>query len=351
MNILIVGPHAYKVKGGISTVLRNYYEGILNENNRLIPINTVIDGKKSKKIFWCIYSYFKMIVYLTFTKVDIVHVHTASGKSFYRKSLFISTANIYKKKIILHMHGGRFDDFYWKDSNQMCRRYITNILNSCDLIIALGEEWREKIQKYCSTPIKIIYNSVETYNENYYNIESNNILFLGRLEREKGIYELLDVAKEIIDKNNNVKFILAGDGDLDIIKKYINKFNISENIILPGWVSKEHVKKLLMDSMIFVLPSYNEGLPMSILEAMALGVPIVATNVGSIEEVVKNDVNGKIINPKSRKELKEALMVLIDDKKMRRSYSNNNYKEINVRFSNKINLSKLDGIYKDINKM
>lgn len=350
MKILMVGPHPEKVKGGMSTVIKSYYESQILNRNKIIAINTVVDGIKIKKLLILISSYIKMFGTLITQKIDIVHIHLASRKSFYRKSLYINLASIFKKRIVIHMHGGEFDDFYKNESNKYQQKYITKTFNKASIILALGEEWQKRINQYTNTPVEILYNSVDIGKENPYSYEYENILFLGRIEKEKGVYDLINAMKVVQSFDKESKLILAGDGELEKIKKVIRTLNLNENVILTGWISQKDVRELLMKTSIFVLPSYNEGLPMSILEAMSLGIPIISTSVGSIPEVVENNINGKIILPGKIKELSNALIELIKDNEKRKKMSEINFYKIKKNFSNEVNHEKLNSIYNSLLK-
>ena len=107
----------------------------------------------------------------------------------------------------------------------------------------------------------------------------------------------LSIAKKIIERNRNVKFVLAGSGEIEKLQAIVEEKGISQYFSFPGWVKKERKEKLLQEADLFFLPSYTEGMPMSILEAMGYGLPIVATNVGGIPQLVENGKNGYMVEP------------------------------------------------------
>lgn len=348
MKILMVGPHKDKVKGGMSTVIKGYYNSELVHQYDFISINTVIDGCKFMKLLCFIYSYIKMIFCLVFTNIHIVHVHVASRKSFYRKSFYIKLAKLCKKKILLHMHGGEFDIFYWQECNENQRRKITKVLNMSNRIISLGEEWKKRISKYCSTQVTVVYNSVDVEKLNLYDINSKNVLFLGRLEKTKGIFDLIEAAQFVIKEEKNINFILAGDGDLLKITNIIIDKKLENNFKLLGWIDSNEVKNLLKDTMCYVLPSYNEGMPMSILEAMSFGIPIVSTNVGGIPEIIENSVNGFLIKPGDVQALSDSILFLSKNPRNKKEISISNFNKVNKKYSNDINCKILSNIYEEL---
>ena len=172
------------------------------------------------------------------------------------------------------------------------------------------------LKKYVDNEITVLHNSVIVPSTNYYSNDSNNIVMLGRLEERKGTYDLLEVINDIVKKYENIKFVLAGDGDLERLDKKIKQLEIPQNNIeVLGWIDSNKRHELLKDCLIYVLPSYNEGMPMSVLEAMSYGIPCISTNVGSIPSVIENNNNGIIINPGDKIALRESLINLLDDKK------------------------------------
>ncbi|EOG6176939.1 glycosyltransferase family 1 protein [Clostridium perfringens] len=348
MNILMIGPDREKLKGGMSSVINSYFNSELIKKLNIIPIGTVVDGSRIIKLKVFVISYIKTLYILLFKNIDIVHVHVASRTSFKRKSFYINLVKKFNKKIVIHMHGGQFDKFYWDESNDKQRRKITKVLDKADIIIALGEKWRERIVKYCSTEVITIPNSLNSQKSNLYNENSNNILFLGRLEEAKGIYDLIDTVDRL-NKLENVKFILAGDGDKDRLESLLIKRNLQDKIIMTGWLDKNEVEDRLKDTMIFLLPSYDEGMPMSILEAMSFGIPIISTKVGSIPEVI-SDNNGILIEPGNIDELANAIRYLVENKDKRIKMSTNNYKKIKENFDIEVNNSKLISLYEGLMK-
>jgi len=140
------------------------------------------------------------------------------------------------------------------------------------------------------------------------------LLFLGWLGERKGIWDLLDV---IIEHKSELigKFVLrfGGNGFEDEIKKKISDNHIEDICQFEGWVNGQKKVDLLNWANVFILPSYNEGLPISILEAMSHGLPIISTPVGGIPEVVKNGENGLLIEPGNKEQIWLALKHYIDN--------------------------------------
>jgi len=143
-------------------------------------------------------------------------------------------------------------------------------------------------------------------------ISDTMIIYVGRLAKVKGVVYLLKAARHLCNRSKNIKFLIVGDGPL---RSSLEKFSNNQTIF-AGW--RNDVADLLNASDALVLPSLSEGLPMSMLEAYAIGKPVIATNVGAIEDVVINGETGLLVQPGDWKKLADALWYLIENQNMRR---------------------------------
>mgnify|MGYP004509152633 CR=1 FL=1 len=344
MKVLMIGPDIDRVPGGMATVIKNCIYSELANKVELKYISSNIEGRLLNKLLWNIGGVLKYL--FNINRYDIVHIHMAERGSFYRKSIYVIIAKILKKKSIIHFHGAEFDEFYSLESNKIQKKYISYILDKSSLIIALGELWQEKIKKYTNTKIVVLSNAVEVPINNFYNLNNRSIILLGRLEQRKGTFDLLDIADNILCDNLSFNLVLAGDGNLDLVKAKIKTLKFKNNIKLLGWINKEQREELFKNTAIFVLPSYNEGMPMAILEAMSYGIPVVVSDVGDIPYLVKDYENGYLIKAGDKKLLENRILKLIENDDLRIKISRNNYKKVKDKFNLQINLKKLEEIYR-----
>ena len=133
------------------------------------------------------------------------------------------------------------------------------------------------------------------------------------------------------------------------MKKRVNELQISHRIAYIGWIDENMKKDILSNTMINVLPSYNEGLPMTILETMAYGIPNISTSIASIPEVLHDGMNGFLINPGDVDLLAVRIKQLITDSTLRLNISEKSYQLISKEFSLEHNIEKLKEIYKNLN--
>jgi len=345
LRVLMIGP-GRKVQGGISTVVNNYYDAGIEKDINLKYLATMEEGSKIKKLFIMLKV---ILVHIVNFKYDILHVHTASRGSFYRKSIFINISKLYRKKVIIHVHGAEFKQFYLDESSEFKKKYIRSILKKANKVIVLSEDWKEFFLDICDKEkIIVMYNSIiipPKEDKSYKNI---NILFLGRLGERKGMYDLLSIMPNILKNNKNIKVNLLGDGDVEQVKQICKDKRINNQVKVLGWVKGIAKEKIIKESTIFVLPSYNEGMPMSVLESMGYSLPIISTNVGGISCQVQNGINGFLINPGDKIKLEECMTKLINSEELRKKMGRESYELVKYKFNIRSTLTQLEKLYKEL---
>ena len=348
VNVLMLGSDL-SVKGGIVSVIRNYLEYKNWGNIKIKFIPTHKEGNKLYKMFYFFVSLIKIDFNLLFRKYDIAHIHVSERGSIFRKCIVINHIKFLSKKtkIVLHHHGAEFNDFY-NTLNLKKKQKIQKMLKTADINIVLSNRLISTIKdKQPEAKVEVLYNAVNTYEKNMYNVDGNIILFLGRLGERKGVYDLINVLKDIKSQleEKNIKVYLCGDGEVDKVKKVVEELGLSKIVEYVGWIGKKEKEQILKSTIINVLPSYNEGLPMTILETMAYGIPNISTNIASIPEVIINEKNGFLITPGDKNSIKLRIMELIENKEKRMTMSKNAYNTILNNFSLDKNVEKLKKIY------
>nr|WP_241214457.1 glycosyltransferase family 4 protein [Vibrio alfacsensis] len=145
------------------------------------------------------------------------------------------------------------------------------------------------------TKVHVIYNAVDTLDLNRSNIDQGRILFLGRLGERKGVKDLIDAFAIVLKQYPDCRLTLGGDGDIATFKQQVKNLGISNNVDFLGWVAGEQKKIWLSKADVYCLPSYNEGFPMGVLEAMSANIPVVASTAGGIPDAIENSVDGLLI--------------------------------------------------------
>ena len=348
MKVLMVGPDR-SVHGGISGVVNNWYEAGIENLVNMEYIGTMKEGTKLKKLMVAVCAYFKFAMKVS--KCDVVHVHVASDSSYVRKSYFIKKAYAKKKAIVIHQHGGDIVNYY-SNLDSSAKSRMENVFGMADAIVALSESSKEfLLQLVNDVPIFILPNCVSIPNASVYkdkDYSKPNVLFLGRICKDKGIRELVEAFDRLRSLFPQATLSIGGIYEDSDLKQLIEER--SEYINYFGWVEGNRKENLLIDNTVLILPSYYEGFPVCILDAMAYGLCVVATEVGGVGEVIENNVNGVLIEPKDVNSLFEGLKYVLQNSDVIKQMAVNGRKSVEDRFSTTMVLSKLYNIYESIIK-
>lgn len=343
---LVIGPMSPPT-GGMETVMEQMKSFNL-KTHKLYFFNT----NKSKLIksfflfnilnffFRCVKLYFLLLT----NKFKIVHIHTASRKSFWQNAIFFQISKLFNNKTILHIHGAEFKEFYEESKR---KNYITGILNKADALIVLSDNWRSYYTKICANKnIYVVNNAIEKIDfKKYKRTYPKNkfvVLFLSSICKRKGAYDLLKVIKSV--DNKNITFVFVGP--YEDKKKFfseVKKLKIAKKCEFKGEIMGNKRFEYFASADLFILPSYAEGLPVTILEAMSFGIPIVSTTVGAIPEVITKN-NGILVKPGKINDLKKAILD-IKTNKNKIKYKENNIQKINQEYTFEIFKKRISEIY------
>lgn len=330
--------------GGISSVVKTYSDAGLFSNGDVKYISTYSSSIKVAMLVNFLVAVLKLLCNLIVHRPKIVHVHSASKGSFWRKFLILKISKWFGSKTIFHLHSGEFPDFFQRQSTANKQR-IVEFLTDVDRIVALTPFWRDKLLDIApKAKVVVLMNPVEEVAGERIK-QKNHILFLGRLRKEKGIYELIEAAKILNSQGLSFKLTIAGDGDIERFQRVIDESNLTDQIDLVGWVSGSKKDKLILSSDIFVLPSYFEGLPISVLEAMINRIVVVATNVGGIPDVVIDGSTGFLVESHQSTELAEVFAKLINDEFVKEQIREKAYHFACEKFETNQIINHLNSIY------
>lgn len=311
--LVMLGPDA-GARGGIASVLRVWQEAGLCAARPVIHLPTYVDGSPAAKLGALLYALLRFVVLLATGEVAAVHAHSASNASFRRKSLFLALARLAGKPYVFHLHGGAFDRYY-AEASALEQRWVGRTIRGARVVFVLSDNWAAWLRQTINhSDVRVLPNPVVPLSlPAGVARESHTLLFLGRLEEEKGVFVLIKALAQLATTHPALRVVFAGEGDVDAVRKAAADAGVLERIDLPGWVDGEAKAVLLARAGIFVLPSRFEGLPMALLEAQAAGLPVVATRVGGIPQVVTDGENGMLADPDDVASLVEALAQVLDD--------------------------------------
>jgi glycosyltransferase involved in cell wall biosynthesis len=334
-------------RGGISSVIRMYKEGGLFQ--KVLYLASYRDGSAFQKIVYYLFFLCAYLKTLLLTQsIRLVHVHTASYASFTRKSLVIILSKLFGKKVILHVHGAEFSLFYQK-CGFFRKRWLTSILGVCNCMVALSSQWKRDLQKISPvSDIRVIYNptilrDISFESDDVHKKNPVQFLFMGRIGKRKGVYDIVESMRKVHSANVQVR--LYGDGDMDQLQKFVQEQGLDRCVKVCGWIDGSTKDATFRSADVLLLPSYNEGLPISVLEAMAYGLPVLATDVGGIPEAVIEGQNGFLISPGQCDVLAERIERLAGSLELRQKMGRNGYEIAATRFALPVIIQQLESLY------
>jgi len=257
-------------------------------------------------------------------KPRIVYVPIAqSWLPFLRDCLFLIPARLANCKVIIHLHGGHFGEF-WAGSGRTMRAVIRFSLGKAARVIVLGECLRNLFDGVVPrNRVVAIPNGIPDFGNVRVSERQNapTLLYLGALMRNKGVLELLSALPVVRETIHEVQLVLTGEwcskGDYAAAMEIIIRNGIESCVRFTGTMGAPEKYELYRAADIFVMPSFNEGHPYAILEAMCAGLPVVGTDVGCIPETVIDGETGYIVSKYDAATLARRITTLLQDDELR----------------------------------
>ncbi len=293
--------------------------------------NTVSElGKfKIRKIIKFFLIAIKLIKYLTIKNIKFVYFQISpTGVTFYRDLVYVLIIKLFKVRILYHLHGKGI-------SCQIRRRFVKRIYKyvfNNEYVICLSNNLsKDIVDVYDGIPY-IVNNGIEVVDEEL-NLDSISckqdnftILFLSNLLESKGVYEFLHILKILLDRRVTFKASIVGaEGDIseEMLNRILQDYNL--NSIVTYWGPRFNKQKfdLIKESDILVYPTKNDAFPTVILEAMQMGIPIVATNEGAIPEIIDEGINGIIVKDLDPQLIADRIVELKNKNDLRNRMANN----------------------------
>jgi glycosyltransferase involved in cell wall biosynthesis len=336
--------------GGVRAVVRGYVDGGLFERYPCVYVASHRAGSAWVKIFTALKAWVRVMVLLRKLDAPLVHVQTASRGSFWRKAVVCLMARLAGRPYIVHLHGGGFTRFYEHESGPIGRYVIRSTLANAALVIALSGEWRERLLRICPTArVEVLHNGVaipdKVQNRVAGQRETTTLLFLGHLLPDKGVYDLVKAFAQVCQQLPDVRLVLGGVGQTAAVRELASELGLQPRVELPGWLGAQSKAAAFAAGTVFVLPSYHEGMPMALLEAMSWGLPVIATPVGGIPQIITHEVNGLMVAPGDVTALASAIMRLLRDPALRERLGEAARDTVASRFSLEDAVARLSGIY------
>lgn len=310
-KVLMVGPDL-SLHGGIVSVVQGYLDGGLPEAcDAFEYLGTGVGSSKLGKSLAFTRALIRYAMIMP--SYDIIHLHISARGSYKRKSIMARMAHKAGKYVILHDHDGEFKKAF-EEGGDSYRRDVRKTFSIADRVVVLSEEWRDYFaENVCdSEKLVVVHNGVKVPAEPCSPWSQQDILFLGRLDARKSPDVLLHASRQVLERFPGTKVVFGGDGEVEKNKALAEELGIANHCEFHGWVSGAEREGLFARAAVYCLPSKNEGLPMSVLEAMARGIPTVATPVGGVPRVIEDGVSGFLVDVDDVDALSDRLNILLD---------------------------------------
>ncbi len=336
-RILIVGP-VPPPYGGIASVIDDIIHSQLTVDYsfRVFPR---IAGFPQRSRGWLGRNIFRFRRFIRFFRevyagsYDLVHIHSADS-SFPGTLIFVILARLARVRVILHMHGTDWDDFY-ESASPLAKLSIKWGLLLPHRLAVLYPLWAERIRQVISeADVHVIANLshrqdppdssiIRAVRERLGSAKDQFVvLTVGSVGWRKGSFEILKAVPRIACEDDAVRFVLVGGeetaGAMARLRAIVDELGLDKWVTLAGETERENVPAFMGLADVFLLPSFFEGMPISIIEAMQWGVPVIATRVAAIPDMIEDGVSGLLINPGMPEEIAAAVLCLRRDDTLRR---------------------------------
>ncbi len=337
-RILLVGP-LFPRGGGMGMVNQTLLESeALNTCFELSILDTGRDERGvGKESTWAAINlwYFarqavELLRRLIVERPDVVHQSISWGLAFWKEACLMLLARLSGARVVGHVHGSELD-VQITQARGMQKWLLRRAFRLPHVLVVLSVHWRTLLAEQVSPDlaVRVIPNSIDRsvaaamrQVENHAETREPMVLFLGWLGRRKGLLDALEAARRVWAQSPEVRFVFAGKveggpGQAEI-ERACQAAARDGRAEFPGLVTGEGKLALLQSASLFLLPSYHENLPVAIIEAMSLGLPVVSTRVAGIPELIEDGVNGFLVQPGDPAALAERILRLLRDLDLRR---------------------------------
>ena len=306
------------------------------------------DGGAARNAALALSALRRFIALLVCERGMVVHLHAAPDRGFWRDALFMALAIALRCPLLLHLHGAGFERFY-DDAGRVGRAVIRFLLEHAACIVVPCESLRTWIRGVArNAQVVSLPNPVVPVEAPQDGRRPNLVLFLGKLDPAKGVFDLLEALSAVRPAVPDVRLLCAGEGDRIAVTRYAERLGIADAVKFTGWVGPSGKRALLESAAVFALPSYDEALPMSLLEAMAAGIPAVVSPVGGVPEVVVDGVSGFFAAPGDVATLQRLLRKLLLDRKLSARIGAAARESVRLRCAPERALARLEGLYAEL---
>ncbi len=274
-----------------------------------------------------------------------VHAHVGV-RGFWRGAALVAPALALRCPVLVQLHGAGFERFY-DDLGPLGRGMVLSLLERAAGVLVPTESLRSWVRGVArqahvvNLPMPVVLEPVARDPG-----KPNLVLFLGTMAPDKGIFDLLEAIAALRSALPDVRLVCAGNGSRIAVARYAESLGIAEAVKFTGWVGPSGKRALFESAAVLAAPAYDAALPVSVLEAMAAGVPVVASAVGGVPEAVVDGVSGLLVAPGDSGSLARALHRLLVDREAAAGIAAAARESVRLRFAAERALPRLEDLYR-----
>jgi len=344
--------------GGIATYVRTIQQTQLWTDWNIRHVATHRNGSAWAKIGAFARGALLFVFELIRFRPSLVHLHAAANGSFVRKGILLWISQLAGVPVVLHIHDSGFPEYYDK-SPRAIQAIIRATFCRASAVVALSDAWATRLRVIAPTArITVIPNAVRPGRRVTQPArgEPVHMVFLGRIGDHKGTFRLLEAwAQLALDPGSGAgcrkaaTLTIAGDGEVERARRRIRELRLEDTVELREWLSESDVDELLNGSHVFVLPSRNEGQSIAVLEAMARGLCVIASDAGGLPEMIGGGF-GVIVPPDDVDAIADASRLVIDDRDLRARYGAAAYARVEAHFDARAVWRRIDALYREVSR-
>ncbi len=336
---------APETRGSIAAVVEAYRAHGLFRRWPIEYIASHGDGSRSERFLTAVRALRRFGELLARERRVAVHLHTAARANFWRDLPYMLASIAAGRPLLLQLHGAGFERFYDR-CDTAARAVIRFVLERAASVIVATDSRRSWVRSICRNANAVVVpNPVMPIDVAPAPGKRNMILFLGKLQPSKGIFDLLQAVAAVRATVPGVRVVCAGDGERMAVARHAERLGIADAVKFTGWVGPSGKRALFENAAVLALPSYDEALPMSLLEAMSAGVPVIASPVGGIQEAVVEGVTGFLVAPGDTQTLERLLRRVLEDRALAERIGAAGRQSARLRYSPERAVPQLEALY------
>jgi glycosyltransferase involved in cell wall biosynthesis len=316
-TVLLCGPHRDAVSG-VSTHLNLLMGSSLAEDFELAHFQVGSEGRDEgalSRLVRLAWSPLALFATILFRHVDVVHLNTSlNRRAYWRDLAYLLVAKLLRARVCYQVHGGALPQAFF-GGRPLATRLLRWSLRLPDIVVVLASVELEAYRAFVPEQLVVaLPNGIDC--RPYARVPTVRsrpdrplqLVYIGRLAREKGLYEMLQGLRLALRLGVDARLVVAGEGpEADALHRYAVALGIGTRVSFIAPVFGEAKVRLLGMADVSVLPSYAEGMPYALLEAMAAGIPVLATPVGAIPDVASDGMHGYLVPPRDPAAIAEAI--------------------------------------------